>query len=130
METAQRKTAILELKWEQVDFERRIITFNPYGRNQTIKRRPPIPTSSRLIPLLTRYHKERVNDCHEAIKRVGKELQIDGLSAHVFRHTGATNAVIDGKPIEQVAAFLGDTVDTVRKNYIHLTPDYLRSVVD
>ena len=61
METAQRKTAILELKWEQVDFERRIITFNPYGRNQTIKRRPPIPTSSRLIPLLTRYHKERVN---------------------------------------------------------------------
>ena len=48
----------------------------------------------------------------------------------MFRHTWATNAVIDGKPIEQVAAFLGDTVDTVRKNYIHLTPDYLRSVVD
>lgn len=138
METAQRKTAILELKWEQVDFERRIITFNPYGRNQTIKRRPPVPISSRLIPLLARYHEERVNDyvcdsvndCHEAIKHVGKELQIDGLSAHVFRHTWATNAVIDGKPIEQVAAFLGDTVDTVRKNYIHLTPDYLRSVVD
>ena len=37
-----------------------------------------------------------------------------------FRHTWATNAVIDGKPIEQVAAFLGDTVDTVRNNYIHL----------
>ena len=95
METAQRKTAILELKWEQVDFERRIITFNPYGRNQTIKRRPPIPISSRLIPLLTRYHEERVNDyvcdsvndCHEAIKRVGKELQIDGLSAHVIAFT-------------------------------------------
>jgi predicted transcriptional regulator len=37
---------------------------------------------------------------------------------------------MEGKTIEKIAQFLGDTEETVRKNYIHLTPDYLEDVVD
>ena len=32
IETAQRKSAVLDLRWQQVKFERRQIQFNPEGR--------------------------------------------------------------------------------------------------
>jgi len=138
METAQRKSAILQLRWDQIDLDKNLIHFLPAGKLQTTKRRPALPISSRLRPILERSRKESVSewvcdnprDVHEQIKRVGQELDIDGLSAHVFRHTWATRAVESGVPLEKVAAFLGDSIDTVRENYIHLSPDYLRDVVD
>ena len=138
METAQRKTAILELTWSQILLEQNLIMFLPHGKLQTIKRRPPVPISTRLRPILEHAYSEKINDyvcdntndVHDQIKRVGKELGIDGLSPHVFRHSWATHAVMAGKPIEKVAAFMGDTVEIVRKNYAHLAPDYLSDVVD
>ena len=140
METAQRKSAITELQWSQIrlDLGRGLIFFNPEGRKQTIKKRPPLPVSSKLRPLLERFHSERINDfvldkttdVHESVKRVAQELNIEGLSPHVFRHTWATNAALAGKDISKIAAFMGDSEETVRKNYIHLTPEYLSDVVD
>ena len=60
--------------------------------------------------------------------KVSSALKIDGLTAHVFRHTWATRKVMAGVPIAKVAAFLGDNEETVSKNYIHLSPDYFRDV--
>ena len=138
METAQRKTAILELKWDQIDLEKKRIQFNPYGRLQTSKRRPAIPISSRLITFLHKIYEEKINDyvldsptdIHWNISKIAHTLDIPGLSAHVFRHTWATRAVENGADLLKVASFLGDTIDTVRENYMHLSPDYLSDVVD
>ena len=52
------------------------------------------------------------------------------LHPHVFRHTWATHAAEDGVAMNVIAGFLGDTMKTVEKNYMHLSPDYLRSAVD
>lgn len=138
METAQRKTAILELKWDQIDLEKNRIRFNPYGRLQTSKRRPAIPISSRLKPFLEKIYEERINDyvldsptdIHWNIAKISHKLNIPGLSAHVFRHTWATRSVEAGADLLKVASFLGDTIDTVRENYMHLSPDFLSDVVD
>jgi len=141
IETAQRKTAILELKWSQVDFEmgkRGLIFFNPEGRNQTSKRRPPLPISTKLLEVLKIAYDQKVSDyvldkptnLDYHIIKVGEEVGIDRLHAHLFRHTWATHRAMEGKTIEKIAQFLGDTEETVRKNYIHLTPDYLEDVVD
>lgn len=137
METAQRKTAILELKWDQVDWDKLLIKFNPYGRNQTSKRRPPLPISDRLLILLKQAYEDRINefvvdsstDIHFGVKRIFRELGLSG-SPHTFRHTWATHAIEDGMPILKVAKFLGDTEETVRENYEHLSPDYLRDVIN
>src|SRR3546814_4076317 len=40
--TMARPSAILELTWDRVDFERRLIDLNPAGRKQTAKRRPVV----------------------------------------------------------------------------------------
>ena len=136
METAQRKTAIEQLRWDQVSIERNQIQFNPQGRLQSIKRRPALSISPMLKPVLERAKSEAINDyvldkpssLYEAVRSLGQSLNIDDLHPHVFRHTWATRAITRGVPIEKVAKFMGDTVETVRKNYEHLAPDYLDDV--
>jgi hypothetical protein len=50
--TAARPEAILELKSEQIDLERRLLRLNPPGRRQTKKYRPTLPISNTLLPWL------------------------------------------------------------------------------
>ena len=138
LETAQRKTAILELKWDQVDFDKNLINFNPVGRQQTIKRRPTVPISPILLPVLKRAKEEAINanvmdtttDIYDQVSNLAKTLEIEGLHPHVFRHTWATRAVMRGVPIKKVAKFMGDSEETVRKTYEHLSPHYLNDVFE
>jgi len=50
--TGARKEAILSLRWPQVDLDRRLIDFNPPGRERTAKGRPIIPIPRRLMTFL------------------------------------------------------------------------------
>ena len=45
-------SAILELRWYQVDFKHRTINFNQPGREQTNKRRPEVPLNARAFAAL------------------------------------------------------------------------------
>lgn len=138
METAQRKTAICELTWSQVKFDVNQIHFNPEGRRQTQKKRPTVPISPVLRPVLERAFEERINDyvidhdrgVWEPLKKLASDLGIDGLHPHVFRHTWATHAVMRGVPMKKVAMFLGDREKTVIETYQHLAPDYLEDVFE
>lgn len=140
IETAQRKTAITELKWDQVRFDLGkygLINFLPHGRKQTSKRRPPVPISEILSKMLKRSYDERINDyvldktsdIWFEITSVGHYLNIPGVTPHVFRHTYCTHKIQEGYAIEKVARFIGDEVETVRKNYEHLSPNYLSDMV-
>jgi integrase len=54
--TCARPTAILELTWDRVDFDRGLIDLNPPGRTQTAKRRPVVPIADyALAPLQEAY---------------------------------------------------------------------------
>ena len=35
-----------------------------------------------------------------------------------------------GTTLDEVAATMGDTIETVRENYLHLSPEYLRNAVE
>lgn len=114
------------------------IHFNPEGRTQTNKKRPTVPISPILRPVLERAKEEAHNayvldkptSVHSSLTALAKSLDIPGLHPHVFRHTWATRAVARGVPLIKVALFLGDTVKTVEKNYAHLQPDYLEDVFE
>lgn len=136
--TAQRKTAILELPWDRVYLDRKQINFLPTGRLQTSKRRPFIPMDNRLGDMLERAAAESVSklvmdnskNINNEWQKMVRSLDIDGLTPHVFRHTWATRAAMDGIAMDKIAAFLGDTMATVEKNYKHLSPEYLSDVVN
>ena len=45
-------------------------------------------------------------------------------------HTWATNKIMAGANIKDVAEFMGDTEKPVRDNYEHLAPNYLPHMVN
>lgn len=137
-QTAARRSAIADLKWDQVDLENRIIKFNPAGRVQTIKRRPVVPISKTLLPVLQRAYEERVTeyvldhpgDVAKLFQRAAEAVGYPHVTPHVLRHTWATHAAIAGVDTWKIAGVLGDNEATVRKNYMHYNPAYLRDAVD
>jgi len=135
--TAARSGAILDLKWDQLDLENRIIDF---GRGFGNKRRSVVPMNEEVYEALLEA-KELAQTDHvieynakptRAIKKAFSRLcESCGIKAspHVLRHTAATWLVMDGVPLSEVARLLGDSEKTVETVYGKHSPDYLRRAV-
>lgn len=140
LETAARKTAILELTWNRVDFKLNTVNYNVPGRRKTKKRRVVVPISTALRPVLLRAYDERDGDLvcgsavggiYQAVRAVAKAAAIETkVGPHVLRHTAATHMLRNGVPIWQVAGILGDTVATVERVYGHHIPDGMAGAVE
>ena len=137
LETGARSEALRSLTWDQVDLKAGIIKLNPWGRNQTTKRRPTIPVSDDLLPVLVRAKDEattawvldHTGQIRKSMERFCERHHLDGVTAHTFRHTLATRMSQAGVPMPDIAAMLGDSIATVEKNYLHLSPQHLRGAL-
>lgn len=137
--TGARKRSIEQLTWAQVDFEKKLIDFNPPGRRQSSKRRPTVPIAEALLPILEQAHKERssnlwVLDRGGAVRKGFDALctaaGFPDVTPHTLRHTWATHAVMAGVSLVDVARVLGNSVQMVMKVYAKYAPEYLRDAVD
>lgn len=143
--TASRRKAIEQLKWSQVDLQARLIHFNPPGRVQTGKRRVAVPISDDLLPVLMEARQKAATDfvlhtsasatrrfeaiCLRAYEETENEKFMEA-TPHTLRHTWATLAARAGVSMYEIAGVLGDTLQTVIKNYLHHCPDHLRGAVN
>ena len=138
LETAARRTAILELRWEQVDWETGVIHYLPAGQVQTKKRRASVPISAALRPVLLRAYEERTtpyvlgrpSPIREALIATAKEAGVAGVTPHVLRHTAATRMARAGVPLWLIAKVLGNTVEQVENVYAKHSPEMLVSAVE
>jgi integrase len=138
METGARAGALRDLTWQQIDFTNGFIRLNPYGRNQTKKRRPIVPISNELRPILERAYQERTNDyvlahagqIRKSFERLVARLGLEEVTAHTFRHTFATHLAQNGVSMIEIGQLLGDSLTTVEKNYLHYQPEYLRQAIN
>lgn len=151
LETAARKQALLDLTWDRVDWETGMIHLAVPGRRETKKRRPSVPISARLRPVLERMYAERVNghvldhggEVWVTIQRIaeraglgtgargaGDKPKRTGISPHVFRHTAATHMARRGVPLYDIAGVLGNSIVMVEKVYAKHCPGRLRAAVD
>lgn len=138
METGARAGAIRDLKWDQVDLENGFVKLNPWGREQTKKRRPTVPISQTLRPILERAWRQRISDYvldHPGQIRKGFDRLMDrngfeNVTAHVFRHTFATHLAQNGVSMVEIGQLLGDQLATVEKNYLHYSPEHLRNAIN
>lgn len=71
--------AILELTWDQVDFKRRTINFNPVGREKNNKRRSEVPLNAPAYEALD-HSRGAHRLCHRVGRRAAEEHQ-EGESA-------------------------------------------------
>lgn len=136
--TAGRKAALLDLTWDRVDFETKVVHLNDPSRRQTSKRRASVPISAKLLPVLQDAYARRRNDLvltHKAdpyhpILTVAKHAGVPGVSPHVFRHTAATHMARRGVPLWIIAKVLGNSLEMVERVYAKHAPDDLRSAVE
>lgn len=138
--TMARPSAILDLTWDRVDFERNLIDLNPPGRRQTAKRRPVVKANDALLEALQEAYEAR--QCEYVVERgaqkvgsVKKAFQAaserSGLhvTPYTLRHTGAVWAAESGISMAALAQFMGHDDDrTTQKHYARFSPDYLANV--
>lgn len=134
-----RRTALLELTWDRVDFGNRLIDF---GQGHGNKKRAKVPMPDHIVELLRSHRAVSTGD--HVIEYNGKPIKsvraglhkaciaagIEPLGTHVFRHTAATWSVKRGESFERVARLIGTTVAMVEKVYGHHAPDFLASTVN
>lgn len=140
--TCARPTALLQLTWDRVDFERGLIDLNPKGRVQTAKRRPVVPIADHIRDSLVAAHAAR--QCDHVIERGGKAIACikkaftaasERSGVHVtpytLRHTGAVWKAEDGIPMPELAQLMGhDDSRTTEKEYARYSPTYLRKAAN
>ena len=152
LETAARKQAILDLTWDRVDFETGMIHYAVPGRKATKKRRPSVPISARLLPVLKQMKAEARGECvldhggevwasiqslvvraglaERQPRGTGQSIKGTGTSPHTLRHTAATHMARRGVPLYDIAGVLGNTLAMVEKVYAHHCPGRLRDAVN
>lgn len=140
--TMARPTAILELTWDRVDFERGTVDLNPLGRRQTRKRRPVVPLNQDALTALSEAYKGRqgpfvIERGAKQVKSIKKAFQAASersgihVTPYTLRHTGAVWVAEGGVSMAELAQFMGhDDSATTEKHYARFSPDHLRRVAD
>lgn len=140
--TGARTTAILDLTWDRVDFDRGLIDYRKPGRAQTKKRRTITPMTRKVRRMLL-HAKKHATGAHviawagERIDRVAKacighatKAGIEDFSPHVLRHTFASWAVQKRVPIYTVGRALGQSVASTTERYAKFAPDDIREAME
>lgn len=144
--TAQRPSAIVELRWEQVDWNLRTINFI-YGPSTGHKRRTVSPIAQALMPVLRRAYKERnpampfvLGHSRRIVKDVLKSAATAAgvdlgtgprrITNYSLRHTTASLLLREGVAPYPVAGLLGISVARLLKTYAKHIPSHLQESID
>lgn len=136
--TGARMSALLELRWDQVDFKHRTINFNQVSREQTNKRRPEVPLNSRayaaleeasqgaLTDFVIEWDSQPVKSIKKAIRMAAKRSGVP-CSPHVFRHTAGVWMAQADVPLQKISQFLGHTSARVtERTYARYSPSFMK----
>lgn len=137
--TGHRKTAILQLRWPQVDLAAGLINFNSPGAMRTNKKRAHIPIPRKLLGHLRRARRRgtdlgyvvhenghRLLDVKRGFASAVARAGLVDVSPHTLRHTCATRLMQKGVPLWEAAGFLGMTQDTLERVYGHHHPEHMQ----
>lgn len=132
LDTGARKGETIKLQWKDVDFEKRLITFQAQN-TKTLKTRQVAITSRLFDELQTLWQKsdkdlaglvfgiaDNVSKSFaSACKAAGiKQGSMDGITLHSLRHSAATRLIQGQMPIQLVGKILGHTQPKTTYRYL------------
>lgn len=140
--TGARTNALLDLTWDRVDFERNVITLNPYERVQTSKYRAIVPMNAQLRAALLdakggamsdyviEHGRTRVASVRNGFRAAARRA---GLKAtpHMLRHSAAVWQAEANIPFSQIAQFLGHSDSRITERvYGQFSPSFLSNAAE
>jgi integrase len=135
LHTGMRKGEILNLKWTDIDFIRRLITIQKSKNGQ----KRAIPMSEMLYETLKRIKVRDISlkvfpisdrSLRAAFSRTLKKAGITDFRIHDLRHTFATRLVQNGVDLYKVKELLGHKSILMTSRYAHHYPESLRSSIE
>ena len=139
--TGARKTAILQLTWDRVRHDNKVINYRLPNTPETKKRRAVVPTTKKLqaalsearerakTPFVIEYRRKPVLNIKHAWKLTLERSGIDHCRPHDLRHTCATWMMQAGVKASRVAGVLATTEKMIERVYGHHSPDYLQDAI-
>ncbi len=138
LSTAGRMSAVLQLTWDRVDFDRRQINLRTVG-DKTRKGRAIVPMNEGLHDVLLAARQGALSDfvvewaggpvrsVRKGLQAVGDRAGIPGVGDHIFRHTSAVHLAEGGVPMSEIAQFLvHSNTATTERVYARYSPKHLR----
>jgi integrase len=139
--TGARSGAALQLTWDRVDFNRRMIQLrNPFDKARR-KGRATVPINDglyaalkegnegALTPYVIEWAGDKVLSIKKGIKTAGGKIGRDDVSPHMLRHSAAVWLAEDGHSMEEIAQFLGHANQAMTyRVYARYSPNYLRKL--
>lgn len=139
--TGARSTAALELTWDRVDFDRRMITLrNPFDRTRR-KGRATVPMNGMLYealqeakkaslsPFVIEWAGSSVKSIKKGLKAAARAAKLDDVSPHVLRHSAAVWLAEGGHSMAEISQFLGHSNSRITERvYARFRPDHLRDL--
>lgn len=135
--TGARSNALLDLEWDRVDLERRILDLRlrdshlRKGRavipiNDTALRYLTVAASTRRTEYVIEYHGKRVQKIRNSILAISKRVGLH-VSPHMLRHSAAVWMAEGGVPMSEIAQYLGHSNTAITERvYARYSPGYLR----
>lgn len=136
--TAGRKTAILQLTWDRVDFTRGIIRLGVVGEKNR-KGRATVPMTERAremldtakraaqTPYVVEYVGSKVLDIKKGFAGAVRRAKLDDVTPHDLRHNAAVWMAEGGSSMDEIAQYLGHSDPIITfKVYARFSPTYLR----
>jgi len=143
LKTGLRKSELVNLKWENVDFERKriLIESNKEWQTKTGNTRE-IPVEDDLLSLLKKLprkseyvfintrNRKYQHHLTERVKRLGRRLGLENLTLHMLRHTFISHLVMSGVDLVTVKELAGHADIKTTMRYAHLAPEHLRRSIE
>jgi len=138
LHTAGRRSAVLGLTWDRVDFERNRINLTVVGETHR-KRRATVPMTDQLRAALLEakeaaqtayvieYAGERVLNVKKGFAAAVRRAGLEDVTPHDLRHTAAVWMAEDGVSFEEIAQYLGHSSPRVTfQVYARFSPTHLQ----
>jgi integrase len=135
LHTGMRKGEILNLKWQEIDFKRKVVTVVKSKNDQ----KRTIPMSNTLFNTLNSIKVRDISSrvfpvsgwsVRQAFDKTIVKADLKDFRLHDLRHTFATRLVQNGVDLYKVKELLGHKTISMTMRYAHHYPESLRSSVE
>jgi integrase len=137
--TGMRKSELMNLRWSDIDFEKRLATLHDTKNGSP--RINPIP--SFVLDEMRRYqqigkgliffspnNQEKPFDFRKQWNWVREQANLNNFRFHDLRHTAASYLVMEGATLHEAGQILGHKSEQTTKRYAHLSTDHKAALAE